>query len=97
MPGAPVLAPADGIVRSMPGGTGIGSAGGSMLGLDGGNGWGTTLDGLDALRVGAGDVVRRGQPLGTLGSSGVNEVGAALLNLGVSLHGRALDPRLYLP
>lgn len=79
-PGSTVRAPSDGVVRQT-------SDGGLVL--DHGNGWRSSLEGLASLLVAPGLAVRRSDPLGTLSASG-------LLQLGLSLDGRAVDPARYL-
>lgn len=78
--GGAVRAPSDGVVRT--------ASGGGLV-LDHGNGWQSSLDGLASLLVTPGVAVRRSDPLGTLGASG-------LLQLGLSLDGRQVDPSRYL-
>ncbi len=87
--GAPtgdVLSPADGVVASLGSGASAG-----RLTLDHGNGWTTLLEGLGSLNVRAGDLVRRGQPLGSLPETQAD----AALRLSVLLRGQPMPARPY--
>jgi len=88
--GSAVRAPADGRVTSVTPNAG----GEAALVIDHGNGWQTALEGVAGLDVQAGQDVRRGQAIGTLGGATTGGTGA--LSLRVALNGRALDPSLYL-
>jgi murein DD-endopeptidase MepM/ murein hydrolase activator NlpD len=83
--GSSVLAPADGVVA------GVEELAGALgVRLDHGNGWSTLLSGLGTSSVRRGDLVQRGQVLGSLAST---EAG---VRLALALRGREVDPRPYL-
>ncbi|NJL02267.1 MAG: M23 family metallopeptidase [Spirulinaceae cyanobacterium SM2_1_0] len=88
--GAPVVAPADGIVRLI----GRESQGfrvhGNTVGLDHGQGVLSIFLHLDRIDVRAGDRLRAGQRLGTIGSTGAST--GPHLHWGLYVHGEAIDP-----
>lgn len=86
--GSAVRAPADGVIAGVEGG-----AGALALRLDHGNGWTSLLTGLDESTRRVGELVRRGDPLGTLGR---RATGDAALGLGLARGGAPVDPRMYL-
>jgi murein DD-endopeptidase MepM/ murein hydrolase activator NlpD len=87
--GSTVRAPADGRVTAVS----PTADGSQSVTIDHGNGWRTVLEGLDGLQVAQGANVRRSEALGTLlGTNGT----LAMLGLGVTLDGRAVDPSRYL-
>ncbi len=83
-PGATVRAPADAVVTGVEG-----APGGVAVRLNHGNGWTSQLGGLETGALNAGDLVRRGQAVGALGSE-------APLRLSLQRDGRPVDPRAYL-
>ncbi|MFN8638372.1 MAG: transglycosylase SLT domain-containing protein [Dehalococcoidia bacterium] len=82
--GATVRSPADAVVTRVEG-----APGAIAVRLDHGNGWTSLLGGLETGALSAGDLVRRGQAIGALGSD-------VPLRLSLQHDGRAVDPRAYL-
>ena len=88
--GTPVLAAADGVVALV----GDHFFGGRSLFLDHGDGLITMYFHLSAIGVKEGDAVRRGEPIGAVGSSG--RATGPHLHFGVRWHGARVDPRWLL-
>ncbi|MGF1643486.1 MAG: peptidoglycan DD-metalloendopeptidase family protein [Thiotrichales bacterium] len=89
--GTPVLAPSAGRV------VGIGDYffTGNAVYLDHGNGLISLYAHLDRVDVQPGDVVRRGDPLGTVGKTG--RATGPHLHWSIFMNGAAVDPELFLP
>ncbi|MFB2582229.1 murein hydrolase activator EnvC [Herbiconiux sp. P15] len=88
LPGVPVLAPADGVVAFA--GTVVDRP---LISIDHTDGLRSTLEPVQPL-VAAGDVVARGQPIGTVATGG--HCATRCLHLGARLHGDYINPRLLL-
>jgi murein DD-endopeptidase MepM/ murein hydrolase activator NlpD len=88
--GTPVIAPADGIVTS----AGTEAEYGRLVCIDHGHGFLTMYGHLQEMHVKAGDKIRAGQVLGTVGTSG-NTTGPHL-HYEVRIHGRPANPLSYL-
>ncbi|MSP21476.1 MAG: hypothetical protein EXR66_00360 [Dehalococcoidia bacterium] len=86
--GSTVRAPADGRVVALNQGPA-----GLALQLDHGNGWASTLDDLGSSSAALGELVRRGDAIGSLPES---STASAALRRTIARDGRALDPRPYL-
>ena len=89
-PGTPVGAAADGVVTF----AGRESEYGRLVCIDHGHGFSTMYGHLKELRVQAGDKVRKGQAIGTVGLSG-NSTGPHL-HYEVRIHGNPVNPSRYL-
>lgn len=85
-PGSAVLAPADGVVTALGG-----TDGARTLSLDHGNGWTSLLEGLGGIDVQRGEIVRRGQSVGSLSTADE----APALRLGLALRGQPAAARPY--
>jgi murein DD-endopeptidase MepM/ murein hydrolase activator NlpD len=88
--GTPIVAPADGIVLS----AGREAEYGLLVCVDHGHGFTTMYGHLKEIRVNPGDRVKRGQMLGTVGTTG-NTTGPHL-HYEVRIHGRHANPFSYL-
>jgi murein DD-endopeptidase MepM/ murein hydrolase activator NlpD len=88
--GTPIVAPADGIVLS----AGREAEYGLRVLVDHGHGFNTMYGHLNEIRVKPGDRVKRGQILGTVGTTG-NTTGPHL-HYEVRIHGRPTNPFSYL-
>jgi murein DD-endopeptidase MepM/ murein hydrolase activator NlpD len=86
--GAPVYAPADGRITST-----TQDRGGFAIEIDHGNGWASLLSGLGSTAANAGDLVRRGQALGTLPATAT---ASAMLRMALAKNGQEVDPRPYI-
>jgi len=89
-PGTPIVAAADGVVTF----AGRESEYGRLVCIDHGHGFSTMYGHLKELRVQAGDKVRKGQAIGTVGLSG-NSTGPHL-HYEVRIHGNPVNPSRYL-
>ena len=89
--GAPILAPAAGVVLE----TGDYFFNGNTILLDHGQGLVTMYNHLSRIDVRKGDAVRRGQQIGAIGKTG--RVTGAHLHWTVSLNNARVDPMLFLP
>src|SRR2546423_4055263 len=94
--GTPVVAPASGLVSfagSVPGG-------GKIVTIQTADGYSVTLVHLGSFGVRRGAAVREGEPVGTVGPSGVPELDVPYVYLGIRTAGDEqgyLDPLLFLP
>ncbi len=88
--GTPVIAPADGTVLS----AGREGEYGRLICLDHGNGYTTAFGHLNEMQVKAGEKVRAGQILGTVGRSGITT--GPHLHYEVRLNGKPVNPSFYL-
>jgi len=88
--GAPVMAPGDGIVISAA----WEAEYGRLVCIDHGHGFTTMFGHLNEMHVKAGDKVRMGQTLGTVGTSGLAT--GPHLHYEVRIYGRPVNPALYL-
>jgi len=88
--GTPVIAPADGIVTSAA----WEAEYGRLICIDHGHGFTTAFGHLKEMRVKAGDKVRIGQTVGTVGVSGVST--GPHLHYEVRIYGKPVNPTLYL-
>src|SRR2546421_248565 len=94
--GTPVVAPASGLVSfagSVPGG-------GKIVTIQTADGYSVTLVHLGSFGVRRGASVREGEPVGTVGPSGVPELDVPYVYLGIRRAGDEqgyLDPLLFLP
>ncbi|MFB2585968.1 murein hydrolase activator EnvC family protein [Herbiconiux liukaitaii] len=88
LPGVPVLAPADGVVAFA--GTVVDRP---LISIDHTDGLRSTLEPVQPL-VAAGDLVARGQPIGTVTTGG--HCATRCLHLGARLHADYINPRLLL-
>ncbi len=88
--GTPIIAPADGIVAS----AGWEAEYGRLVCLDHGHGFTTMFGHLNEIYVRAGDRVKAGQILGTVGTSG-NTTGPHL-HYEIRIYGRGVNPLSYL-
>lgn len=88
--GAPVLAPADGIISF----SGWADDLGNLMKIDHGEGFCTVYGHCSRLLVDTGDVVRRGEVVGFVGSTGQSS--APHLHYEVHVDGRAVNPQGYL-
>lgn len=68
---------------------------GNLLLIRHSDGWMTAYAHLDRLLVGRGDLVERGETIGTVGSTGA--VDGPQLHFEIRRGSEALDPALYLP
>lgn len=88
--GSPVVAPAGGRVALV----GLESQGfelhGNTVGIDHGQGVTSIFLHLNSINVKEGDIVRPGQTIGTVGSSGIST--GPHLHWGLYVHGQAIDP-----
>jgi len=88
--GAPVAAPADGVVVE----TGEFYFNGNTVFIDHGNGLVTMYNHLSRIDVRPGQALRTGTVIGAVGATG--RVTAAHLHWGVTLNGTSIDPELFL-
>jgi len=88
--GTPVIAPADGVVRSVGQGLDLGR----LIIIDHGYGFSTKYGHLKRYFVQTGDKVRKGQTIGAVGSSGSST--GPHLHYEVHIHDRAVNPADYL-
>jgi murein DD-endopeptidase MepM/ murein hydrolase activator NlpD len=88
--GTPVIAPGDGIVTSAA----WEAEYGRLVCIDHGHGFATMFGHLKEIHVKAGDKIRMGQIIGTVGTSGVAT--GPHLHYEVRIYGRPVNPTLYL-
>jgi murein DD-endopeptidase MepM/ murein hydrolase activator NlpD len=88
--GTPIVAPADGIVTF----AGRESEYGRLVTIDHGNGFSTAYGHLQEILIQAGEKIKKGQPLGTVGTSG-NTTGPHL-HYEVRIQGNPVDPARYM-
>jgi len=89
--GTSIVAPADGIVERAF----VDPASGLVVVLEHGNGMETVYGHLDRISVWEGKDVKRGEPLGTLGSTGWRSTGPHV-HYAVKIEGKYVNPRRYL-
>jgi murein DD-endopeptidase MepM/ murein hydrolase activator NlpD len=89
--GTEIHAPAEGVVRD----TGEYFFNGNTVFIDHGQGLVTMFCHLDRIDVQAGQVIQRGDVIGTVGMTG--RVTGPHLHLGVSLNDTRVEPRLFFP
>lgn len=89
--GTEIMAPADGVVRD----TGDYFFNGNTVFIDHGQGLVTMFCHMDKIGVTAGQVIKQGEIIGTVGMTG--RVTGPHLHLGVSLNDVRVEPRLFFP